>query len=287
MIKIIKSGFYSTIQDKGRVGFRIFGVPVSGALDLYSSQFANIILRNNSDASVIEMTMTGATLKFLKPTTICISGADMNPQLNKKQIQLHIPITVNKNDVLSFGKLKSGFRTYIAIKGGFKSETVLGSQSMYRGITEKYRLSDSEILEFNTLNSVSTSNSKYNYAHVKYDESIIKDSTLEVFKGVEFDKLNQQQQESLFNIDYEVSKLNSRMAYQILPVLENRLKPILTSPVLPGTVQLTPSGQLIILMRDCQTTGGYPRILQLSERSINILSQKMTNSSVKFKLLSM
>ena len=85
---------------------------------------------------------------------------------------------------------------------------------------------------------------------------------------------------------YSISKDNNRMAYQILPVLKNSLESILTSPVLPGTVQLTPSGQLIILMRDCQTTGGYPRILQLTERSINILSQKTTNSVVKFSLCS-
>jgi len=59
---------------------------------------------------------------------------------------------------------------------------------------------------------------------------------------------------------------------------------MLTSAVLAGTVQLTPSGRLIILMRDCQVTGGYPRILQLSEESINTLAQKTTGDSFSFVL---
>ena len=75
------------------------------------------------------------------------------------------------------------------------------------------------------------------------------------------------------------------MAYQLKEPLENELTSIITSLVLPGTVQLTPSGKLIILMRDCQTTGGYPRILQLSEDSINRLAQKFTGDKINFILI--
>jgi allophanate hydrolase subunit 2 len=64
--------------------------------------------------------------------------------------------------------------------------------------------------------------------------------------------------------------------------LENTVKSILTSGVLPGTVQLTPSGKLIVLMRDCQVTGGYPRVLQVSEKGINRLAQKTTGDTIEF-----
>jgi allophanate hydrolase subunit 2 len=74
------------------------------------------------------------------------------------------------------------------------------------------------------------------------------------------------------------------MAYQLTELIEGHDISILTSATLPGTVQLTPSGKLIILMKDGQTTGGYPRILQLSEKSINILSQKKAGDSVSFVL---
>ena len=75
------------------------------------------------------------------------------------------------------------------------------------------------------------------------------------------------------------------MAYQLKERLINELPSILSSAVLPGTVQLTSSGMLMILMRDCQTTGGYPRILQLSEKSINHLSQKAQNEHIRFDLV--
>ena len=75
------------------------------------------------------------------------------------------------------------------------------------------------------------------------------------------------------------------MGYKLYEIIENKLPSILTSAVLPGTVQLTPSGKLIILMRDCQVTGGYPRILQVSESSLSKLSQKFTGSKINFVLL--
>jgi allophanate hydrolase subunit 2 len=74
------------------------------------------------------------------------------------------------------------------------------------------------------------------------------------------------------------------MAIQLSDLLVNNLKPIITSIVMPGTVQLTPAGSLIILMKDCQTTGGYPRILQVEEKSINSLAQLKKDSELSFSL---
>ena len=279
MIKVIKAGFYSSIQDNGRFGYRHYGVPISGAMDMYSYQFANLFLGNKANTSVIEITMTGPTLKFLKPTFICNTGANMSPQCNGKPVEMNKPIKIYKNDIVSFGKSKSGFRSYIAIKNGFKSEFVLGSQSMYDGVTKQYKLSNGDKLHYDTFyNDINLTN-----ANVRYKSSSINDNYLKVYKGIEFDMLNVSQQQLLFNTEFKISKYNNRMAYQLTHKIENNLDSIITSPVLPGTVQLTPSGQLIILMRDCQTTGGYPRILQLTEKAINILSQKTTSNRIKFK----
>ena len=77
----------------------------------------------------------------------------------------------------------------------------------------------------------------------------------------------------------------NRTGFHLVEILENNLSQILTSAVLPGTVQLTPSGKLIVLMRDCQVTGGYPRILQLTEKSINIFSQKIAGDTFVFSIL--
>jgi biotin-dependent carboxylase-like uncharacterized protein len=280
MIKVLKAGFYSTIQDQGRLGYRSFGVPVSGAMDKYSSVFANKILGNYKEAAVLEMTMIGAELKFLVPTVIAIVGANMNAKLNGKSILMFTAIIVKTDDVLSLSNVENGFRTYVAVKGGFLTEMILGSRSMFKDITESIKVKTGDCLvisKFEILDNIKN-------AKVRFDNLYLKSNSLEVTKGPEFNNLSKEQQEKLLSQNFEVSKYNNRMAYQLLPLFQNNLEPILTAPVLPGTVQLTPSGQLIVLMRDCQTTGGYPRVLQLTQQAINSLGQKKTGTNVLMRL---
>ncbi|MTE25429.1 biotin-dependent carboxyltransferase family protein [Winogradskyella ouciana] len=280
MLKVLKPGFYSTIQDFGRFGFRNYGVPVSGFMDAYSAQFANLLLGNDMDSALIEMTMIGGEFQFTKPTTMVISGAVMNTKLNNSLVKQNEVIGVEKNDIISFGKTKTGFRTYLAIKDGFKTNEVLESQSQYSPITEFNTISKGDTLEYVSYDS-SYNASK---ASVKFDDSVVLSDILEVYKGPEFNKLSTELKTQLINSELKVSKYNNRMAYQLEPLLKNNLESILTSPVLQGTVQLTPKGNLIVLMRDCQTTGGYPRVLQLTEKSINVLSQKTTGNIINLRL---
>ena len=108
---------------------------------------------------------------------------------------------------------------------------------------------------------------------------------IEVYRGPEFDKLSKIQKENLFNTLFTISNFNNRMAVRLKEKFKNELSQIWTAPVIPGIVQCTPDGSLIILMRDAQVTGGYPRILQLNNNSLNLLSQKNTEDKIRFKLL--
>lgn len=280
MITVLDPGFYSTIQDTGRIGFQEYGVPYSGVMDKRASDLVNALLGNDKNDAVLEMTMTGAKLKFEKSTYIAISGADMSPKLNDNPIQLNKIITVKPNDVLSFGKLNTGFRCYLGVLGGFNTETVMHSRSMYKNITAQFMLQRNDKLN---LSETLVSNIKQ-HASIRFDSSYLISNNMEVFKGPEFELLSENQKTQLLTKAFTISKDNNRMAYQLGETLQNNLKPIITSAVLPGTVQLTPSGKLIILMRDCQTTGGYPRVLQLKESSIDILAQKFTGNPLSFFL---
>lgn len=273
-------GFYSTIQDLGRFGSEHLGIPHSGCMDHYSAKIANRLLGNPDETSVIEMTMTGATLQINSFTHICISGGDMSPKLNDTEILMNKCIQVKKGDIVTFGKLKSGFRCYLAVSNGFNSERVLNSTSMYTGITKRQVLIKGDRLSISKPLKTYKKN-----ASLKINERHFLNNVIEVYKGPEFDQLNALQKEILCSRLFTISKNNNRMGYQLEETLDNTLKPILTAPVLPGTVQLTPSGKLIILMRDCQTTGGYPRVLQLKESSINVLAQKFTFNAIAFKLI--
>ena len=281
MVKVINPGFYTTVQDLGRFGYQDYGVPISGVMDCYSARFANALLNNNENDAVLEITMTGPTLQFHNYTSICISGVDMSPELNSLSIKLNSAIAVKPNDILSFGKLKYGFRSYLAVAGGFQSEIRLNSRSMYRNVTSRFKIEANDELTIKEI--VPKVSDKH--ASLKFNSEMFTSNSIEVFKGPEFELLSSSQQERLFNQEFTISNLYDRMAYQLEESFKNNLEPIITSLVLPGTVQLTPSGNLIVLMRDCQTTGGYPRVLQLSEASINALSQKFKGHSIRFKLL--
>ena len=280
MIKVLKAGFYSSIQDFGRYGYQEFGVPFSGVMDRKAAAFANSLVGNSEDEAVLEMTMLGASLQFSVNTYIAFSGAQMDAKLNGVGAMNNSLIAINPGDILSFGKLKLGFRCYLAVLGGFNTETVMKSKSMYPNITKASRLLKNDELAINA----SSLENQNTYSRIRYDESYMNSSTLEVYGGPEFENLTDTQQNELLSTCFTISNNNSRMGYQLNENLQNDLMAIITGPVIPGTVQLTPSGKLIVLMRDCQTTGGYPRVLQLSETAINSLSQKYTGQAISFKL---
>jgi biotin-dependent carboxylase-like uncharacterized protein len=280
MLKVLKAGFYTTIQDRGRVGFASKGVPVSGVMDSYAADLANGILNNSLEDAVLEITLGMCTFEFLESTLICISGGDFSPIINNNLIQLNKRIVVKKGSVLAFGKINYGVRCYVAIKGGFQSEAKLKSRSFYPNITKDFIIRKNDEISYQTINDdLNTSLSS-----IKIDKTYFESEIIECYKGPEFDLLNIHQQKKITTQIFTISKENNRMGYKLAEVILNNLPQILTSAVIPGTVQLTPSGKLIVLLRDCQVTGGYPRILQLTEAAINKLAQKTTHHSFLFSI---
>ncbi|OMP29716.1 biotin-dependent carboxyltransferase family protein [Mangrovimonas sp. DI 80] len=278
MIKVLKAGLYTSVQDLGRFGQASFGVPFSGVMDMQSAKFANVLLGNPEHAAVLEITMVGPELEFTVATSICIVGAEMSPRVNGKPIKNNMAIDVFQGDRLTFGRLQKGMRCYLSVLGGVQTESVLGSRSMYWPVTSQSRVLKGDELKLMEMKK----HSLERHAVVRFDDSYFVSETLEVFEGPEFNELTKEQQTILFSKTFTISNDNSRMAYQMSQTLPNNLNAIITAPVLPGTVQLTPSGQLIVLMRDCQTTGGYPRALQLTEAAINILAQKGVGQKLRF-----
>jgi allophanate hydrolase subunit 2 len=207
MIKVLKAGFYSSIQDKGRVGFTSIGVPVSGVMDTYSSNIANSILNNSLEDAVLEITFGGTKLQFLFDTFICISGGDFSSKINGKLISNNYRIKVLKNDVLSFGKINFGVRSYLAIKGGFVTNQVLKSRSFYKNITESIVLKKNDLLPITAIKEdFESTNTSLKVLKSHFDSRVI-----ECFKGPEFDLLNEKQQQLLLNSDFTISNDNNRI----------------------------------------------------------------------------
>ncbi len=279
-VEIISPGLYTSIQDRGRVGYRRFGIPTSGAMDRLSAGIANRLLNNQIDDPVMEITLSGPKLRFNAKAVIAIAGADLSPQLNHRSINTGTAFSVAPDDIISFGEAKLGTRCYLAVKGGFLAETILDSASFYKAITGKDRFQKGDtiaIVEYE--HDAASSN-----ASLKAEKNLFTTNEIECAPGPEFEMLNQQESKKIFDQEFTIAPDNNRMGYRLQsePLQYPSDFSMLTSAVLPGTVQLTPSGQLIALMQDCQTTGGYPRILQLTFRGINCLAQKRSGDKFLF-----
>jgi len=281
MIKVIASGLYTSLQDLGRFGYRNLGVPLSGAMDLHASAAANLLLGNDPQLIVMEITASGPVLEFETPAIIAISGATFAPQLNGIELAMNKSVEIPSGGVLSFGSPAKGLRAYVAIQGGFYSEKVLGSASYYDGITSRSKLKKGDVLEFNSgAERISLSDTSEFEAAINFDTAEI-----EVMRGPEFNCLSNATQSILMDKSFTVAPNSNRMAYFLNHSESISAKEIITAPVQPGTVQLTPSGKIIILTRDAQTTGGYARVLQLTESALNILAQKRAGMSLLFKIV--
>lgn len=280
-ILILAEGMYSSIQDLGRKGFRSYGVPISGAMDKYSFILANKLLNNEENTPALEMTSIGPKIMFEDHSLIVLTGADMSPQINGVPIKMNYVYQVKTSDVLSFGSIQSGVRSYLGVKGGFMTENKLNSYSYYEGVTSKGRIQKGDRLRIASYDN----NLELGSSKIKVKSSHFDVKKLEVTKGPEYNRLTKKHREVLFSKRFKIGGMNNRMGYQLknkfLPLKDSE---IITSTTIPGTVQLTPSGTLIVLMRDCPTTGGYPRILQLTDIAINQLAQKKENDVFKFDL---
>lgn len=280
-ILILSDSIQTSVQDLGRKGYRSFGVPISGAMDKYSAILANKLLNNAEDLPVLEITMSGPKIMFEDHTLFVLTGADLSPTLNGEPIQMNHAYSVKTSDVLSFGKMNMGVRAYLGVKGGFLTEKVMGSYSMFDGITSKSCVKKGDRLKIARYES----ELEITASKIKVKPSHFTTKKLEVTKGPEFNRLTKEQRDKLFSLTFKIDPLCNRMGYQLknkFPPLKNN--EIITSITIPGTVQITPSGKLIVMMRDCPTTGGYARILQLTDMAINQLAQKKENDRFKFDL---
>ncbi|RYM33939.1 biotin-dependent carboxyltransferase [Brumimicrobium glaciale] len=269
MIEVIHPGIHSTIQDAGRLSYREQGVPVSGAMDQHAYILANHLLQHEELAPVIEFTINGPTLYFYAETFIVLTGAEFHCKLNGKIISHASPIYVPAESTLEIGHVFKGNYGYLGILGGFSTEKILNSSSFHPILLPQAKLFKGMHLVYVKTKFKDTNfNARVIPVHDKFCRT-----KMDVYPGPDFNLLSKEQKEKLLNQKYFVDPSSNRMAIQMGNTPEISAPEIITAPVQPGTVQLTPSGQLIVLMRDAQTTGGYSRVLQLTDYAMNSLSQ--------------
>ncbi|MEB2779102.1 biotin-dependent carboxyltransferase family protein [Algoriphagus sp. C2-6-M1] len=279
-LKILKTGPGTSIQAGARMGFAHYGVPLSGALDVRSFMWVNHLLKNKESDAVLEICQPGLSIIADAPTLICLAGANAAIHLNGKAIASHGILKIRENDQLEIGVFHQGSVLYLGIKDGFQSQKIMDSRSWYAGITSNdFAKKGDQIPYFTTQELPINTASK-----VKWEFSWAQKKIIDVYYGPEWELVDVKSQELIESMDFTVADLKNRMAIQMTELLPNSLPEMPTAPVFPGTVQLTSGGKLIILMKDAQVTGGYARILQVSQEGLSILAQKKPHQKISFRL---
>ncbi|MER2038063.1 MAG: biotin-dependent carboxyltransferase family protein [Solibacillus sp.] len=286
MIKVLKPGFSSTIQDAGRTGYQQYGIIVSGVMDQVAFRIGNALL-NQTNKAAIEMTLIGGTFQFTKQTTIVLTGGTIYATLNNKSIPMYKPITIHAGDLLTCGAIRNGARSYLCIVGGFNVATVLGSKSTYL----KAKLGGLEGRALKVTDEVPYNDSTTHFTKQYYTPNVLyQKQPIRILTGTEWNELSVTDQKLFLEQTYTISLEADRMGYRLhtpRPTFFEKPIELLSEAVTFGTIQLPPSGQPIILMADRQTTGGYPKIGQVITADLPRLAQLPPTQTIQFQVVTL
>lgn len=300
-IRITKPGVLSTIQDLGRPGYLAQAVPVSGAMDTLSHRLANLAVGNKETDATIEFTY--GNIEFLAETDLLLafSGSGATPSVNGYALPVNKPVFIASGSLVELKSNLSGCRTYMAIAGGFNVPELMGSKSTYlqagMGGLNGRSLQKGDVLEslmygkisiaiLDSLNQQSaTSFPSWSVALPAFQSFT---SVIRVIPGREFTWFNGESLLNFMSETFKVSRRNNRMAYQLEGHNMQRLadNELLSTAVCPGTIQVTGDGKLMLLMADCQSTGGYPRIAQVAAVDLPLCAQLKSGDEISFEVIS-
>lgn len=293
-IRIIKTGVMDTIQDGGRHGWQQLGINPGGAMDIFSMQMANILAGNKRNEAVIEIHFPAGEFFFEQPALITIAGADFTACINGEEIATGQPVIVSRFSILQFTKLKTGARAYLSVYGGFQLPAWLDSYSTnlkaaVGGYKGRSLQKDDEISIRSLPVELLRLTEKKEFHLLPWkaaDNRSETDKTIWVLPGHEMEWLDKKSGTGLFKQAFTITAQSDRMGYRLkgnkLATVTN--DEVISSAVDFGTVQLLPDGQLIVLMADHQTTGGYPRIAHVISASRPALAQLKAGDKILFQL---
>jgi antagonist of KipI len=265
-------------------------------MDRYAAYVANLLVGNGPNEAVMEIHFPGPQILFEQNALISITGADFSPTLNDSLLPLWQPVVIRKNTVLHFPKLNRGARCYLAVHGGFCVGKWLNSYSTNLKAAaggwsgRSLRKGDELSFKENTIYFAGLLKDDYPIRILPWraDSKKAYHHLHEVFiiPGKEWGELNSLSRENFLENNFIIHPSSDRMGYHLKgPDLEfDHQIELVSSGVNFGTIQLLPVGQLIVLMADHQTTGGYPRIGHVISAHLNKLAQLRPSETVQFKL---
>jgi allophanate hydrolase subunit 2 len=276
---VVHPGLFTTVQDLGRPGFREWGVPPAGAFDTEAHCEANALLANPPESATLEMTLLGGVYEAGHPLGLALAGAPMAAQIETARSGvrvLHIPQTfsLESGDRLVMGGAPRQARTYLAVCGGWQTPLVLGSRSCETPLQAGQRLL-----------AMAGATRVRRPANCLSDDADTGLTRVRIVDGPDAGLVGKHDpwQASRFRVGPRANRMGLRLEGPRLSVLCDSDR--LSTPVIPGTIQWTGEG-LLVLGAACGTMGGYPHVAQVISADIRRLAQLRSNDEVAFERVS-
>jgi antagonist of KipI len=298
---VIRAGFLTSVQDLGRTGFREVGVSLGGALDVHALRVANLLVGNDETDAGLEVTFGGLQLRFADERLVAWCGGDFDIRTGSTSLPAGHPVLLDADEELRISSPKIGCRAWLAISGGIDVPAALGSRSTdlranFGGINGR-ALRDDDVVPLGETSQIAKIlsdslrdeqiaqwSASHSWASPAEHEPILR-----VVRGANWDRFNDVTIQRFTSEAFVVSPDSDRMGARLDGPELKRTEEVdlISEAVAPGTIQVPPSGRPIVLLGDCQTIGGYPKIAHVITVDLPIAAQLRAGDKVRFQEISL
>ena len=277
---------FCLLQDLGRFGYKHYGVTHSGAIDPYLLRVANKLVGNQRNEACLEFTSLGGEFEVTTRSMRIAFAGDFPVSVNGKSALAFSGIYLSQGDVLTIAPATGGIRGYLSVEGGFVVEPELGSCSTHSrsklgGFAEP--LNKGVVLPVK-LPFVSEGSEAFLNPSLRRPQR----DRIRVVEGPQCEYFSSKGLRDFYAKPFTISNESDRMGYCLdgNDIEFEKRDDMISEPTLYGSVQVPPSGKPIVLMVDCGTSGGYPKIATVVAIDRGLLAQKSPGTEFYFEAIS-
>ncbi len=288
-LEVIDVSGLATIQDAGRKGWKRFGVPMSGPMDAFAFHAANTLVGNPAECATIEIGLGDVIFQAMQDCIIAVVGAGYKLSVYVWDFSLWSSFFVRAGWKISFNKTEDGMWVYLAVSGGVQTQPVLGSRSTYLrggfGGFKGRRLQAGDVIKTGNSLHLGSELAARTFPEEK-QPTYTQSPTIDVIMGPQTKYFTDESVETFLSSEYSVSLTSDRMGYRLEgpALIYCNNTELISEGMTVGAIQIPSNGQPIVMMADCPTTGGYPKIATVASADLPLLAQCMPNKSrIRFR----
>lgn len=284
ILTVLQGGPTLSVQDMGRPGFRAQGLTIAGAMDVLALHEGAALLQQDATLAVIEMAGNGGRFRVDRDTRIALTGATMAAQIDGEPLVWNASHLLPAGATLTIGGARAGSYGYLHFGGGINTPQVMGARATHLRAGIGAALESGDTLPLgpdtgSTVNMALPADSRFDGGKLRCVASMQTGSFApEVLARF---------QDTTFRRDPRANRMGIRMEGGGDGFTTEGALSIVSEVTVPGDIQLTGDGAPFVLMCECQTTGGYPRIGTVIPSDLPRAAQAPAGAQITFQFIDM